>query len=124
MILVIKKKVTKEDITKMAKDFDGYIKLVVDIEKEILAGGGQRHFEAEQRLLAEGSSQENLWGGGIDWETKEIDYNSIINLRPSQKNPSRDIMSENIRKKFDKIVGDLLLQYGYKIKNPGHCYES
>ena len=109
MILVIKKKATKEDIVKMAQDFDGYIKLVVDIEREILAGGGERHFEAEQRLLSEGSSQENLWGGGIDWETKEVDYNSVINLKPSQKNPSRDIMSEEIREKFDKIVTDLLL---------------
>lgn len=109
MILIIRKKVTREDISKMAQDFDGYIKLVVDIEREILAGGGERHFEAEQKLLEKDSSQENLWGGGIDWETKEIDYNSVINLRPSQKNPSRDIMSEEIREKFDKIVNDLLL---------------
>lgn len=108
MILIIKKKATKDEIDKMAQDFDGYIKLVVDIENEILAGGGERHFEAEQRLIKQGSHQANLWGGGIDWETKEIDYNSVINLRPGI-NPSRDIMSEEIRKKFDKIVKDLLL---------------
>lgn len=109
MLLIIRKKATPEEITKMAQDFDGYIKLVVDVEQEILAGGGERHVEGEQALLKEGSKQENLWGGGWDMETKEIDYNSIINLRPQQNNPSRDILSLDIRKKFDLIVKKLLL---------------
>lgn len=41
-------------------------------------------------------------------ETKEIDYNSIINLRPQQNNPSRDILSSSIRRKFDTVVKRLL----------------
>lgn len=109
MLLLIRKRATKEEIKKMAEDFEGYIKLVVDVEKEILAGGGERHFEDEQKLLQGGSKQENLWGGGLDLETGEIDYNSIINLRPRQNNPSRDILSMPVRKEFDKIVKDLLL---------------
>jgi hypothetical protein len=109
MILIIAKKITKDEIKKVAEDFDGYIKVVVDIKQKILAGGGKRHFEAEQKLLKNGSSQKDLWGGGFDLETKEIDYNSVINLRPSQENPSRDILSSEIRKEFDKIVKDLIL---------------
>ncbi len=109
MILVIRKKATKEELQKIAEDFDGFIKIVVDIEQEILAGGGKRHVDGEQKLLAEGSRQENLWGGGLDLESKEIDYNSVINLRPRQDNPSRDILSASIRKKFDKIIKGLLL---------------
>lgn len=109
MIIVISKKATNEEIRKMAEDFDGYIKVVVDIEGEILVGGGEKHVDLEQRLLKEGSKQADLWGGGLDLETKEIDYNSIINLRPNQDNPSRDILSTEIRQKFDKIVKDLLL---------------
>ena len=108
MLLIIKNKVIHEQIQKMAEDFDGYIKVVVNLEKNILAGGVERHFDGKQLPLKEGSKQEYLWGGGIDWETKEVDYNSIINLRPGQNNPSRDILSEKIRKKFDKIVKDLL----------------
>lgn len=114
MIIILKKKATKNEVEKMSKDFDGYIKLVVDIEQEILAGGGQRHFDGEQRLIKVGSEQSNLWGGGIDFETKEIDYSSIINLRPGI-NPSRDILSEEVRKKFDKIVKDLLLPAGRQV---------
>ena len=109
MLLVIRKKATKNEIKKMSEDLAGFIKVVVDVEDNILAGGGQRHVEGEQKLLQEGSKQHNLWGGGFDTETKETDYNSMINLRPSQDNPSRDILSLEIRKTFDKIVKDLLL---------------
>lgn len=107
MIVVLDKKVTTEQIAAMAQDYDGYIKFVVDVTKKILAGGGERHVDAEQKLLALGSLQEYLWGGGIDWETKEIDYNSMINLRPSQNNPSRDVLSQEIRKQIDTVVGEL-----------------
>jgi|SRR3989344_6893287 len=109
MILVIREKATKEEIQKMAQDFDGYIKLVVDLEKEILAGGGEKHVDGEQKLLGEGSKQSNLWGGGLDIETGEVDYNSVINLRPNQYNPSRDILSTQVRGKFDKILKELLM---------------
>lgn len=109
MLLIIRKKTTLEEIAKMAQDFDGYIKLVVDVQSVILSGGGERHVEGEQSLLKEGSKQENLWGGGWDMETNEIDYNSIINLRSQQGNPSRDILSLDIRKKFDMAVKKLLL---------------
>ena len=109
MLIVVRNRATKDETQKMAEDFDGYIKVVVDIEKKIIAGGGKRHCEGEQKLLEAGSKQEDLWGGGVDLETKEIDYNSIINLRPKDNNPSRDILSLEIRKKFDKIIKDLLL---------------
>lgn len=113
MILIMRTKATQEEIKKMSEDYQGYIKVVVDVERKILAGGGERHSDAEKMLLEDGSKQENLWGGGVDWETKEIDYNSIINLRPKQ-NKSRDILSENIRSKFDKIIKDLLIYHEHK----------
>lgn len=110
MILIFEKKATNEEIKKVAEDFGGlYIKVVVDIEREILAAGGERHFDAEQKLLENGSKQADLWGGGLDIKTFEIDYNSMINLRPNQDNSSRDILSSEIRKRFDKIVRDILI---------------
>lgn len=110
MILIFFKKATEEEIKKVVQDFDGlYIKVVVDVEREMLAAGGERHFDAEQILLENGSRQENLWGGGVDVKTGEIDYNSMINLRPNQENSSRDILSSVIRQKFDKVVRNLLI---------------
>jgi hypothetical protein len=109
MLILIKQKASKEEIKQMSKDYDGYIKVVVDTQKEILEGGGERHFDGEQLLLNAGSKQVNLWGGGVDLASAEIDYNSIINLRPNQDNPSRDILSIEIRSRFDKVVKKLIL---------------
>lgn len=108
MIIFLERKATKKQIKQLAEHFNGYIKVVVDIEKKMLAGGTDRHFDQEQDLLRKGSKQEDLWGGGVDIETKEIDYNSIINLRPNQDNPSRDILSKDIRLKFNKIIRKLI----------------
>jgi len=109
MLIILTKKATEEELKKISDDFEGYIKVVADINDEIIIAGGKRHVEGEQRLLEEGSKQENLWGGGVDLETREIDYNSVINLRPRQNNPSRDILSLDIRKEFDKLVKNYIL---------------
>ena len=110
MLLILSKKATEEELNKVREDFGGlYIKVVVDVEREVLVAGGERHFDAEKMLLEDGSRQKNLWGGGVDVKTGEIDYNSMINLRPNQGNSSRDILSSDIRQKFDKIVRKLLI---------------
>jgi hypothetical protein len=106
--MIIRKKVSKEQLKRLSEHFDGYIKVVVDTRREILAGGSDRHFDDEQALLKDGSHQEDLWGGGYDTKTNELDYNSVINLRPNQSNPSRDILSLEIRKGFDDVVKKLL----------------
>lgn len=108
MIQILRTKATQEQITACAEDLGGYIKIVVDIKKHILTAGGERHVEGEQMLLREGSHQQFLWGGGFDTDTKEIDYNSMINLRPTDNNPSREVLSETIRKQFDEIVLSIL----------------
>ncbi|MBI3109636.1 hypothetical protein HYZ06_01205 [Candidatus Daviesbacteria bacterium] len=87
---------------------DGYIKVVVDVELKILAAGGLRHVEGEELLLKTGSMQENLWGGGLDLATGEIDFDSMINIRTNQGNPSREVLSQNIRKKMEEIIRRLL----------------
>lgn len=97
-----------DQVKSAAEDLHGYIKVVVDIERKIVSAGGQRHVDGEQLLLADGSHQSSLWGGGFDTDTTEIDYNSMINLRPSDQNPSREILSQQIRKLFDEIVINIL----------------
>ncbi len=108
MIFIITKKATKEEIKKMSHEYGSYIKVVIDIEKGILVGGSAYHYEEEQELLGYGCQQKNLWGGGIDLETNQIDYNSMINVRPNQDNPSRDILSKEIRQEFDIIIKNLI----------------
>jgi len=109
MSVLIKKnqKPTEKEIEMMSYQYGSYIKVVVDIEKEILMGGGAMHYDDEQLLLEYGCKQENLWGGGIDLETGEITYDSMINIRPEQDNNKREIQSEEIKKKFTKIVEEI-----------------
>lgn len=107
-ILILTQKATPEEIKQIAEHFNGFIKIVVDIERGILCAGASRHVDEEQELLKSGSKQSNLWGGGLDLESSEIDYNSMINLKPNQDNPSRDVLSKEIREKFDQIVNKIL----------------
>lgn len=108
MLLIIKEKANSETIKKVAEDLNGYIKFVVDVERAVLAAGGMRHFEGEKLLLEDGGQQGNLWGGGLDLATGEVDFDSIINIRPHQDNPSREVLSPELRKKITEIVRRLL----------------
>jgi hypothetical protein len=103
MIITKSKPFTKEEIEKLKELFDIYIKTVIDIEKKICSAGADRHFESEKTLLDGGSKQSNLWGGGIDIETKIIDCNSFINVRPIDKNTSNEIQDEKLRKQFEEL---------------------
>lgn len=108
MLLLITSKADEEILKKVAEDLDGYIKFVVDLERKILTAGGLRHYEGEQLLLQNGSKQENLWGGGLDLQTREIDFDSMINIRPNQGNTSREILSGEIRQQVEDVVRSLL----------------
>lgn len=104
MIITKSEPFTKEEIEKLKEVFDVYIKTVIDLEKKICSAGADRHFESEEILLKEGSSQKNLWGGGIDLETKTVDYNSFINIRPLDNNTGNEIQDAEIRKKFEELT--------------------
>jgi hypothetical protein len=104
MIHLIEKKVTQEEFAEMLKALEVYIKLAVDVEKEILAGGGALHADCEAVLLENGSLQENVWGA--DWfpHSREVTFESLINIRPRHGNVSLEVKDERIRNKIETIV--------------------
>ena len=108
MLRIIKSKTDDNTLKEVAQDFDGYIKVVVDIQKQILAAGGKKHVDGEAMLLKDGSKQEHLWGGGLDLETGEVDFDSMINIRPRQNNSSREVLDKSIREKVENIIRKLL----------------
>lgn len=110
MLLILKTPADRTKLQKVSEDLKGYIKFVVDVEQEIITAGGQRHFEGEELLIKNGSKQSNLWGGGLDIETGEIDFDSMINIRPNDNNPSREVLSQDLREKIEKIARHLLQQ--------------
>lgn len=104
MIITKSSPFTREEIEQLREQFDVYIKTVIDVEKKICSAGMDRHFEGEQILLGQGSKQKDIWGGGVDVETKIIDYNSFINIRPRDNNTKNDIQSEELRKKYKELT--------------------
>jgi len=108
MLLIVRTKIDPEARKKIAEDLKGYIKIVVDVQRKILATGGEKHVDGERLLLEDGSRQEDLWGAGLDLETGEMDFDSLINLRPTQ-NRSREILDEEIRKKAESLIQSLLM---------------
>ncbi|MEK7499958.1 MAG: DUF5674 family protein [Patescibacteria group bacterium] len=103
MILTKREPYTKEEIRKLQEQFGVYIKTVVDVAQKICSAGCDRHFESEAILLKQGSKQADLWGGGMDIETKTIDGNSMINLRPQQGNSSNEIQNATLREEFERL---------------------
>ena len=110
---IIKDKITLTELSEMTeKMFDNLVKAVVDVEKEIMAVDAEMHADEEQLLLKKGSKQKNLWGINLYPEkfgqNDFIEFDSLINLRPSQNNRSRGIKNPNICQKIIKIVNQLV----------------
>lgn len=90
-----------------AATFGNLIKAVVDIDRELIAVDAELHSDLEASLLEDGSKQKNLWGINLYPEIQGdgfIEFDSMINMRPSQSNKSRGIENEETRKKIIEIV--------------------
>lgn len=113
-IHLLEKKSTSEQIREMLESLESYIKLAVDIETKVLAGGGILHADCEAVLLENGSKQENVWGA--DWLpfTQEVTFESLINIRPRQNNFGLEIEDEDLRNKIEKIVRDFMEGVDYE----------
>ena len=107
MLIIIRSEINSESLKQISEDLKGYVKVVVDVKRGILSAGGLKHVDGEQLLLKDGSKQENLWGAGLDLETNEMDFDSMINLRPAQ-NSSREILDQKIRQQVELITRFLL----------------
>ncbi len=109
---IIKKPITFSELNKFAQQrFGNLVKAVVDVEKEIMAVDGELHADEEALLLEKGSRQGNLWGINLYPELKGadfIEFDSMINLRPSVENMTSGVDNPKIRKKIIKIVNRLV----------------
>jgi len=93
--------------------FEDMMKIVVDVEKEILAADAELHADLEQLLLVQGSGQEFLWGANIfPLKGKEspdfLEYTAMINIRPSFGNKSMEVANPAVRNRIHDIVNRLL----------------
>lgn len=108
MIHIIREHATPEQMKEMLEMLETYVKLAVDIDRRILAGGGAMHADCESVLLDDGSLQEFIWGADWDPAAQQVTFESLINIRPRQNNPSMEILDPNIQEKVTETTRSLL----------------
>jgi len=107
-IHIVRQRATEKEINEMLEELKTYIKLAVDVERNILAGGGEYHADCEEVLLEDGSRQEDIWGA--DWypEHRKVEFGALINIRPRQGNRSMEIEDPKLRDRIETITRALL----------------
>ncbi|MBI4743320.1 MAG: hypothetical protein HY776_00545 [Actinobacteria bacterium] len=109
---IIKDKISITELRSIAQEiFGNLVKAVADVEKEMMVVGGELHSDEEALLIENGSKQQDLWGINLypeidsdDW----IEFDSMINLKPSQGNRSRGIDNPEIKERIIEIVNRLI----------------
>ncbi len=105
---IVKEILTISELRSMAADlFGDMVKAVVDVDKETIALNAELHSDLEALLLKEGSKQNNLWGINLYPKLQGdqfVEFDSMINMRPSKGNRSRGVESEQMRGKILEII--------------------
>lgn len=109
---IVRRPTSRARLSSIAEgQFGDMVKAVVDVQRHVLAIGGELHADEEAALLEDGSAQQHLWGinlypaeRGDAW----IEFDSLINVRPSQGNRSRQVEHEAIRTAIRQIVASLV----------------
>ena len=107
MIHLLKETAVSEQIEEMTQEYKSMIKLVVDIRRRVLSGGGEMHADCESVLLEDGSEQDDLWGANWYPREQRIEFESLINIRPRLGNRGILIQDENIRKQVESVTREI-----------------
>ena len=105
---ILDEPITVDELKRIALDtFGDLVKAVVDVRRRLVAVDAELHSDLEALLIEDGSKQHDLWGinfypalEGEDF----IEFDSMINMRPSQGNLSRGVDDEAVRKEIINIV--------------------
>lgn len=111
-IRLVEKPIARADLKKIAAEgFGDMVKAVVGLRKGIMAIGGELHADAEAFLLDRGSVQADLWGINL-YPDRDlpgmVEFDSMINIRPSQGNRSRNVEDPTIREQIVAVVTKLV----------------
>ena len=103
-----------EELSQMADDmFGDLVKAVVDVARDTMVVDAELHADEEALLIQHGSDQTDLWGinlyPGLEGDDF-VEFDSMINLRPSRGNRSRGVEDPEIRKRIRRIANDLVIR--------------
>ncbi len=90
------------------KMYGDMVKADVDIVRRLMVLDMGMHSDGEAYLLEDGSKQDDLWGINLhpaDYGSDDfIEFDSMINIRPRQGNPSKDVLDPEVKKQIIEIV--------------------
>ncbi len=105
---IIKKTLTLDELKQMAAaGFGNMVKAAVDVDRGLIAVDAELNSDLEALLLENGSKQKSLWGINLYPNIEDdgfIEFDSMINMRPSQGNKSRGVEDRGIYNKIIEIV--------------------
>ncbi|MGH7279206.1 MAG: DUF5674 family protein [Candidatus Rokuibacteriota bacterium] len=105
--------VTRDELRRIAAEqFGDFVKAVVDVQGGVIAIGGELHADEEALLLEHGARQADLWGINLypDRPAAElVEFDSMINVRPSQGNRSRGVEDAGVQREIRGIVARLVV---------------
>lgn len=111
---IVRTTIAIAELTALAEERWGdMVKAVVDLEREVMAVGEGMHADEEAGLLDAGSRQADLWGINLyptEYGNEDfLEFDSMINLRPSQGNRTRSVDDPDIRERIRQLVARLVV---------------
>ena len=111
-IEIIRRPISRARLSSLAEaQFGDMVKAVVDVKRGVIAVGGELHSDEEAALIDDGSAQANLWGVNLypaEQEEAWIEFDSMINVRPSQGNRSRNVEDPVLQGRIRQVVTALV----------------
>jgi hypothetical protein len=109
---IVRSAISLAEVRDLAQQrFGDMVKATIDVGRNVMAIGGELHADEESLLLEDGSAQSDVWGinlypgeAGDDW----IEFDSMINVRPSQGNRSRGVEDVALRERIRRVVNSLI----------------
>ena len=108
MIYVLKTPAAPGQIQEMLQEYETMIKIVVDIRKRFLSGGGEMHADCESVLLENNCAQDDLWGANWYAGEQRIEFEALINIKPRMGNRNIVIQDQKIRDQVEAITREIL----------------
>ena len=110
-VLLLERRIEAAELRRLVLRFEDMVKYVADVERGLVAIGGEMHADAEQVLLEAGSRQADLWGANYypgRGRDGCIEYTSLINIRPAAGNRGMELVDPGLRTRIRDITFALL----------------
>ena len=111
-IVIIVTPIEQDTLLRLVEGYHGdMVKYVVDLERQVIAVGGEFHADAEALLLEDGSRQPDIWGTNYYPDQPEatcIEYTSLINISPARGNPGMELLDPELRRQLRELTFRLI----------------